>query len=167
MPAHGIFAGRHCCSSDGSGRPRIWQDADRVRYRLFDFPGPSRIQRDVDEPWRLYFPGAGRLCRHGKNRRLPDCSNGLPGEKALWRAVPPGSAAHRRGQRNAPPVPLYRLRRVRRLDDGRLPADRDPLYSGKGRFWPRAAGAVRRRRFLCRCSAYGGGYRQPAHLCVC
>lgn len=56
---------------------------------------------------------------------------------------------------------------VRRLDDGRLPADRDPLYSGKGRFWPRAAGAVRRRRFLCRCSAYGGGYRQPAHLCVC
>lgn len=51
--------------------------------------------------------------------------------KALWRAVPPGSAAHRRGQRNAPPVPLYRLRRVRRLDDGRLPADRDPLYSGK------------------------------------
>lgn len=30
------------------------------------FRGLPASQRDVDEPWRLYFPGAGRLCRHGQ-----------------------------------------------------------------------------------------------------
>ena len=98
--------------------------------------------------------------------KLPCGCCGKCGKGPVRRAVPPGSAAHGRGQEDAAQLCVQRLRLLRRLEDGLLCGEQRPGPAGAHRRWQGAVRPVRRRGLLGAGCHAGQGHRQAADLRV-
>ena len=121
LPAHRAPPRRQGRRRERRHRARIRQDRDVFRHDLQALQGPSRTERDVDEPRRLHgqvVPEGFSLVAHSDacpNVAICDETRGFYGVQ-----FHPEVNHTEYGTADDPQLPLRGLRRDRRLDHGRL-----------------------------------------------